>query len=517
MTAAGHADVGFQRLAATALRRNPEQLAVVDGDLRWTGRSLARRVGAATGLYRDLGLGPGSRIALLSPNSAHYIAAQLGAVMAGCTFTGLHPLGSADDHRVALERLGADALVVDPQRFGNRAAELVGSGAVNRVVDLGPGGAGEDLTALPDAELSVTDVGVDAEASISFSGGTTGHPKGVVRSHRALAWSAMLMVGEWDWPRVVRFLAIAPLTHATGAMVVPVLLRGGQLHIHDGFDAGAVLAAVEENGITATFVVPTMLYALLDHPDIDRRDLSSLQHIIYGAAPAAPARLAEAMARFGPVLMQLYGQVEAPNTITALRTTEHRADDPARLASCGKPLAGLDVALLNSAGTEVAPGTPGEICVRGPLVMDGYLDNEEATAEALEGGWLHTGDIAVADEDGYLTIVDRAKDMIVTGGFNVYPREVEDVLATHASVASTAVIGVPDDHWGEAVVAYVTTRPGETIDVEALQALVRERKGPVHTPKAIHVVDTIAVTALGKPDKKALRNLHWTGETRGVH
>jgi fatty-acyl-CoA synthase len=180
-------------------------------------------------------------------------------------------------------------------------------------------------------------------------------------------------------------------------------------------------------------------------------------------------------------------------------------------------LAGLEVALLDPDGHEVAPGAIGEVCVRGPLVMDGYIDEPEATAEALRHGWLHTGDLGVADGDGYLTLVDRAKDMIVSGGFNVYPREVEDVLASDPTVAVAAVIGVPDDDWGEAVAAYVVPAPGAVVDPDHLRAMVRSAKGPVHTPKQIHVVEAIPVTAIGKPDKKALRAQHWPDQGRGIH
>jgi fatty-acyl-CoA synthase len=188
-----------------------------------------------------------------------------------------------------------------------------------------------------------------------------------------------------------------------------------------------------------------------------------------------------------------------------------------RLASCGRPLAGLDVALLDEDGNVVPAGSVGEVCVRGPLLMDGYIDEPEATEEAMRFGWLHTGDLGVFDDDGFLTLVDRAKDMIVSGGFNVYPREVEDVLATDPSVAASAVIGVPDADWGEAVAAYVVAAPGASIDEVALRDLVRSRKGPVHAPKQIHVVDALPLTGIGKPDKKVLRAKHWPNADRAIH
>jgi fatty-acyl-CoA synthase len=216
--------------------------------------------------------------------------------------------------------------------------------------------------------------------------------------------------------------------------------------------------------------------------------------------------------------MQLYAQSEAPNTVTVLHQHEHDPEHhPERLASCGTPCVGAQLALLDDEGRAVADGEVGEICVRGPIVMQGYWNKPEETAKAFRHGWLYTGDMARRDADGYLYIVDRSKDMIISGGFNVYPREVEDVLATHPAVASSAVVGVPDEKWGEAVRALVVLRAGASATAEELMALVRERKGPVHTPKAIDFVDALPVTGLGKLDKKTIRARYWQGQQRAVH
>ena len=204
-------------------------------------------------------------------------------------------------------------------------------------------------------------------------------------------------------------------------------------------------------------------------------------------------------------------------TITVLRRDEHVAADRDRLATCGRPVPWLDVALLDDEGNEVPDGSPGEICVQGPLVMKEYLNKPEQTAEALKFGWLHTGDVARADSDGFLTIVDRKKDMIVTGGFNVFPREVEDVLSSHPGVSAAAVIGVPDEKWGEAVKAVVVRRPGTEVGEEELISLVKGRKGSVAAPKSVDFVDQIPLSPLGKPDKKALRSQYWEGADRLVN
>jgi fatty-acyl-CoA synthase len=283
------------------------------------------------------------------------------------------------------------------------------------------------------------------------------------------------------------------------------------------FDAGLVLDAIEQHRITTMMLVPSMLYSLLDHPRFDQADLSSLQTVFYGASPISPTRLNEAIRRLGQIFFQFYGQTESPQTVCVLRKEEHIPDDLVRLASCGRPVPWTRVALLNDDGTEVAPGESGELCVRGPLVMAGYWNRPDETEKALEGGWLHTGDVARQDVDGFLTIVDRKKDMIISGGFNVYPREIEDVIATHSSVAAVAVVGVPDEKWGEAVKAVVVLRDGATVDIHELIAFVKERKGSHHAPKSVDIVDSLPLSPLGKPDKKSLRERYWGAADRRVH
>jgi fatty-acyl-CoA synthase len=277
-----------------------------------------------------------------------------------------------------------------------------------------------------------------------------------------------------------------------------------------------VLETIEKERITATMLVPSMLYALMDHPDSQTRDLSSLETVYYGAAAINPTRLAEAIDRFGPIFAQYFGQSECPMVITYLATGDHT---PERLASCGRPSAFLRTALLGEDGQPVEQGEPGEICVAGPVLAGGYWNKPEETAEAFRDGWLHTGDVAREDEDGFWYIVDRIKDMIVSGGFNVFPREVEDVIAEHPAVAQVGVIGTPHEKFGEAVTAIVVLRPDADKDeasiaklTEEIQASVKERKGSVQSPKQVIVADALPLTPLGKPDKRALRAQFWDGE-----
>ena len=277
-----------------------------------------------------------------------------------------------------------------------------------------------------------------------------------------------------------------------------------------------MLETIEKERITATMLVPSMLYALMDHPDSLTRDLSSLETVYYGAAAINPSRLAEAIERFGPIFAQYFGQSEAPMVISYLAKGDHT---PERLASCGRPSAFLRTALLGEDGQPVKPGEPGEICVAGPVLAAGYWNKPDETAEAFRDGWLHTGDVAREDEDGFWYIVDRIKDMIVSGGFNVFPREVEDVIAEHPSIAQVGVIGTPHEKFGEAVTAVVVLRPDADKDeaaitklTEEIQASVKDRKGSVQSPKQVIVVDALPLTPLGKPDKKALRAQFWEGE-----
>jgi fatty-acyl-CoA synthase len=258
-----------------------------------------------------------------------------------------------------------------------------------------------------------------------------------------------------------------------------------------------------------------MIYVLLDHPSLDKTDLSSLELLLYGASAMSPSRLVEGIERIGPVFSQLYGQTEC-YPVSVLRKADHDQKTPELFLSCGFPIAACEVKVLDDNDQEVATGEPGEICVRASHVMAEYWKRPEQTAETLKNGWLHTGDIARRDERGYFFILDRKKDMIVSGGFNIFPREVEDVLSQHADVAMCAVVGVPDDKWGEAVTAVVVAREGTRPDPDELIALVKARKGSAHAPKQVQFVKELPMTGVGKVDKKVLRARFWAGRDRMV-
>lgn len=248
---------------------------------------------------------------------------------------------------------------------------------------------------------------------------------------------------------------------------------------------------------------------------LPKTDLSSLELLLYGASPMAPSRLIEGIERIGPVFSQLYGQTEC-YPVSVLRKADHDPKQPDLFLSCGFPIAGCETKILGDQDQEVPIGQPGEICVRAPHVMAEYWKRPQQTAETLKNGWLHTGDIARVDERGYMFILDRKKDMIVTGGFNVFPREVEDALATHPDVAAVAVIGIPDDKWGEAVTAIVVPKSGTEPDERELIDLVKRLKGAIHVPKRVKFVRELPMTGVGKVDKKALRAPFWVGRDRMV-
>jgi fatty-acyl-CoA synthase len=494
-----------------ALRRDANRplVQMAGGDV-WTGADIQNAVARYAQALTSRGVGVGTRVALLAGNSVEVLVLHQATGFAGACLVAMHPMGSADDHLFAIEDGNVEALIFDPVKFEGRAKELMQrSNRLKTVLSLGDSEVGENLKSVSrdfnPADLVPPKMTGTEITRLSYSGGTTGTPKAIPSNSRVGAQALQIMMSEWEWPVEPKILAVVPLSHAGGSLFAPMLLKHGSMVVLPSFEPGAVLKAIEEYRINCMMLVPTMIYALLDHPDFDQYDLSSLETIFYGASLMSPVRLKEAIERIGPVFFQFYGQAEAPMTVCVLRRSEHDPSDLLRLASCGRPVPYVDAQLLDDNNQPVADGEPGEICVRGPLVMDGYLDREEQNKETLAGGWLHTGDVAVKDPGGFWRIVDRKKDMIVTGGFNVFPSEVENVIATHEAVAQVAVYGVPDEKWGEAVTAAVVLRPGASVDPQVLMALVKAHKGPVQTPKNILFIDAIPQTAVGKPDKKALR------------
>ncbi|WP_198365774.1 AMP-binding protein [Roseomonas sp. KE0001] len=506
-------------MIVTLLDRYPQRIAFIDGARRFTYAETRDAISRALQQLRALGLRRGDTVVQLSGNRPEVFFVTAAIYLLGLRSVTLQAMGGIEDHAYILDHCEARLLLADAA-YAGRARALR-----------------DRLPAVPhwylheaDAEFSgfwaeaarFTPAPLPSEATpddiirLAYTGGTTGRPKGVMLPGRATLTQTLLLMAGRAWSDAPRFLCPTPISHGAGATLIPVLWRGGTIILQQGFDPDRFLDALEQHGATATFLVPTMVYKLLDHPRTRQTDFSQLETLMYGAAPMSPARIREALAVFGPVLQQGYGQTEAPSAILTLSRLDHLDADDSILSSAGKPYPGIAVRLLDDDDREVPQGEVGEICVRGPLVMAGYLKQPEQTAEALRNGWLHTGDMAYRDARGFFFIVDRKKDMIISGGFNVFPKEVEDVLTAHPAVSAAAVIGVPDARWGEAVKAIVVCRPGWQVSAEELAAHVKARKGAVATPKTVDFVAQLPLTVLGKPDKKALRAPYWEGWTRAV-
>jgi fatty-acyl-CoA synthase len=514
-------------LMAAALKRHRDKPVMFLGDTTLTGGETAARISQYIQAFESLGAGRGTAGALLALNRPEVLFIIGAGQTQGFRRTSLHPLGSLDDHAYVINDAEITSITIDPvPMFVERVLGLLEKcPKLEKVLTIGPvpdelSHVGQDLASAAASfdpqPLSAVTLQPDHIVSITYTGGTTGKPKGVIGTSRAMSEMTRIQMAEWEWPESPKFLMCTPLSHAGAAFFVPTVLKGGCLYVLAKFDPAEVLRTIEEQRITATMLVPSMLYALMDHPDSRTRDLSSLETVYYGASAINPVRLQEAIDRFGPIFAQYYGQSEAPMAITYLARADH---DEKRLSSCGRPSAFLRTALLDEDGNRVPVGEPGEICVAGPLLAAGYWNLPDETAETFRDGWMHTGDVAREDEDGFWFIVDRTKDMIVTGGFNVFPREVEDVVAEHPMVAQVGVIGTPHEKFGEAVTAIVVLRSDAATDEESIarmtaeiQDAVKQRKGSVQAPKQVIVADALPLTGLGKPDKKALRAQYWTGE-----
>jgi acyl-CoA synthetase (AMP-forming)/AMP-acid ligase II len=349
----------------------------------------------------------------------------------------------------------------------------------------------------------------DDPLCIIHTSGTTGRPKGVVQGHRAHASLSEILSGELRLGGDDRLLAIAPLFHiGARSLASAAHWRGGAVVLHRGFDADEVIRTIERERITAVHLVPTMVAAVLDSPCLRDHDLTSLRMLMYAAAPMPLPLLKRALAAFGPILVNGYGQTEI-NLPTLLHAWQHRPDgtaqDVKRLASVGQPHPRSALRIVADDGSDCPPGVPGEVLACSETAMTGYWNQPEATAQTVRDGWVHTGDVGYLDDEGFLFLVDRKKDMIISGGENVYSREVEQALLEHPAVRDVAVIGVPDAYWGEAVKAIVVSQAQARVDGDALIAHARRLIASYKCPKSVEFVSALPMLSTGKIDKRALR------------
>ncbi len=480
----------------------------------------SRRI--ANGLIA-MGLKPGMRGAVFSPNDPWAFVATLGLIRAGAIWAPINPRNSLDDNLTLLAQFGCDVLVyhssfIDAaRRIKTTLAPIKGSICLDTACDGDP--------ALRDwlAPFSARDPGLSVKptdiVAIPMTGGTTGAPKAVALSNRNFA--AMLKgVSAINGGHHLVNLAAAPMTHVGGRIVLTVMYRGGTTVILTDVDPSAILDAIAKFRVSELFLPPTAIYALLDHPRVRATDFSSLQRFSYGSAPMSIEKLKQAIAVFGPVMTGGFGQTEAPMLISQLAPEDHFIDGKLapdeRLRSVGRATAASQLAIMGEDGGLLAANDIGEIVVKGAFVSEGYFENPAATAEVRRDGWHLTGDVGYLDKDGFLTIIDRKKDMIITGGFNVYSAEVERVISAIPGVRDCIVIGVPDEKWGEAVKAVVQLDSGAALDAAEILAVCRTRLGGVKAPKSVDFATDLPRNANGKVVKKIVRDAYWENAGRRI-
>ena len=460
------------------------------------------------------GIRPGDKVAILSGNDPVAFSCVFGIARAGAVWCPVNPRNEAAENRELLDLFDCSCLIFQ-SAFTQLVRQIVPDlPKVTTLVCLDqavPGAVtfASWLDGLPDEPWEAAAPAGDV-AMIAGTGGTTGQPKGVLLTGHNIETMTALTLMSYPFSGRPAYLALAPLTHAAGVLCFPIMTLGGEIVIMPAPDLAEFLALVGRHRITHAFLPPTLIYMLLDHPGLPAADLTSLQCLWYGAAPMSAARLEQAIDAMGPVMGQLFGQTEAPMMITTMAPADHLHADGSlareRFASAGRPTPLVTVAIMDEQGTLLPAGQRGEIVVRGPLVMAGYDKDTEATAEASRHGWHHTGDIGYLDAGNYLFIVDRAKDMIITGGFNVYSAEVEQALLAHPGVLDCAVVGLPDDKWGERVTAVVQPYPGQEPADDDIRTFVKARLGSVKAPKQVEVWPDLPRSKVGKVLKNEVKS-----------
>jgi acyl-CoA synthetase (AMP-forming)/AMP-acid ligase II len=503
-----------------------DRVAYVKDGKSWTygqAREITLRV--ANGLIAE-GVAQGTKCAVLAGNDPKAWLCVLALWRASLAWVPLNPRSPAADHVHLVNGFDVEVLFFE-KAFAPVVDEIRKACPNLRLLfcldgETGDARAVDPWMAAQSVETPARLTEEDDLAAIMATGGTTGLPKGVMLSQRNL--TASIANGLLNSPYLpdeqIVNLAAAPMTHTAGFLTLSCTARGGKVVVLAKPDPDALLGAIEEHGVTEFFLPPTVIYRLLEVPGIETRDFSSLHYLMYGAAPMSVEKLRKAIEVFGPVMFQGYGQTEAPGSISFLRPGDHFRDgkiaDDNRLSSCGLPSLLNTTAILDDDGKPVPQGETGEICLRSDVVMMGYYKQPDKTAETIVDGWLHTGDLGHIDAEGFLHITDRKKDVIITGGFNVYPSEVEQVIWSHPAVLDCAVIGVPDEKWGEAVKAVVELKPDTQVSSEELIALCKAQVGSVKAPKSIDFIASLPRSPVGKVLKKDIRETYWKNAGRAI-
>ncbi|MEC9431595.1 MAG: AMP-binding protein [Pseudomonadota bacterium] len=477
---------------------------------------------------RALGVGVDDRVAVITPNDAWGYVACLAIGRAEAVWVPLNPRNSFDDNLGNLDLTAPKLLLYHSDHADEAARWLAGCDALEAAVcidrdDAGRPGLpglieGDDGSPVP-PPAERTDRG--ALYRLNFTGGTTGRPKAVPHKYLAHEINAAAYAILWGGGAPPRYLLAAPMTHAAGGLAPAVMMQGGLVRLIRKADPERIMELIEAERITELMLPPTVIYAMLDHPRARDFDYSSLRHFMFAAAPMSPEKIRRAMDIFGPCFAQFYAQSEVAMSITWMGPRDYAdaAADPAlshRLASAGRPGPFTQLAIMDPDGRLLGEDEVGEVVVRSNQVFDGYHENPTATAEAFAHGWHHTGDLGRRDADGYYYLVDRKRDMVISGGFNIYPGEVERVLLAHPAIQDCAVIGTPDDRWGEALTAVVQLSPGASLDAETLRAWARERLSGVNTPKRYEFWEDLPRSPVGKVLKRVIRDRFWDGRERAI-
>lgn len=502
----------------------PQRMCLQDHAGTRTYVQVRERVTRLAGRLNSSGDQPtGEKCAVYSPNASIAVECLLGIQWAGAVYVPLNPKNHTRENVAILEQYDVttlffhSALADQVEQLRAACPRLTRFIAIDKPVshtlflDEWIKGAVPREMPFP---YKPTDV-----VAIYSTGGTTGSPKGVMLTSNNWDITAANFHAHTPVKQTPVFLAVLPITHAAGTFSFMVMALGGKTVILPGFDAEAILQAIERERVTHVYLPPTAIYMLLEHPGIRGRDYSSLEYFIYTSAPMSVVKLRECIDIFGPVMIQFWGQTEAPSFCTCLAREDHLDLTPERekrLQSCGRPMLLTPVAVMDDDGQLLGPGEKGELVVQGPLVMAGYYKNPAATQAASANGWHHTGDVGYIDQDGYVFIVDRKKEMIITGGYNVYPREVENVLLAHPAIQECAVVGAPHDKWGEAVTGVIELKTGSTLGAEELIAWCKSHLGSVKAPKAVEFWPQLPRTSVGKVDKKVIRQRFWEGLARAI-
>jgi len=471
------------------------------------------------------GLEVGFHGAVLCSNKPMGLVAVLGLLRAGAVWSPVNPRNAAPENTHFLNSVECDVLIYHSD-FSDQVYQMRQScPTIKHFICIdqplnGDACLSDWLTQHPANEITLP-FEPERLAALAGTGGTTGKPKGVRITNRVFQTYMSNIFSCMNFHRDSVYLAAAPVSHAAGVLVYPVFAKGGTVLMQDGVDPQKVLAAIGDERVTMIYLPPTAIYALLAQPNVRDFDYSSLENFVCTASPISVEKLKDASQVFGPVMTQTYAQTECMLIISFMGPEDYfdengNPHDEGRLASCGRPAPFVRVAIKDEVGNILGPNHRGEVVVQSDMVMDGYYKNPKATKESIRDGWLHTGDIGYLDNDGYLYIVDRAKDMIISGGFNIYPIEIEQVLWSHPAIEDCAVIGVPDDKWGEAVKAVVMLKPGANATEEELKAICKDQLGSVKTPKTIDVVSDLPRSGAGKVLKKELREQFWQTVTRDI-